>query len=236
MSFPLKHKYKIGVFLLLLAASFVALTLVVVRMAYTDSRRYYSLIWNLFLAWIPFLLAYVTYLLSWRRWLVYLVAPAFLFLWLLFFPNAPYILTDFQHLSEGPSAVAVWYDVIMLTWFSWIGMLLGVVSLYLMQEIILRQLGRWFGWLFVLLVSASTGIGIYLGRFIRLNSWDLFQDPFQVAEAIWGWLSDPSLRSVGFVGLYTLFFLFIYLTLYAFGHILQEGRQHDSADPGARRG
>lgn len=222
------HRYKIGVFLLLLGASLLDVTLVFVRMVYTDRRQYFSLIWNLFLAWIPFILAYLAYVFSWRRWMVYLIVPAFLFLWLIFFPNAPYILTDLQHLQDAPPLVAVWYDVIMLVWFSWTGMLLGVVSLYLMHEIVIRHFGRWLGWLFVLLVSASTGLGIYLGRFIRLNSWDLFQAPQEVVEAIWGWLLDPSLRSAGFVGLYTLFFLFVYLTLYAFGHILQEGQKFTS--------
>ncbi len=220
----LEHRYKIGIFLLLSLASILDVTLVVARMLYTDSRQYASLTWNLFLAWIPFVLAYMAYVLSWRRWMVYLLVPAFLFLWLLFFPNAPYILTDLQHLGEG-YGVPIWYDVILLTWFSWTGVLLGVVSLYLMQEIVLRHFGRWIGWLFVLVVSGSTGLGIYLGRFIRLNSWDLFQAPQEVVEAIWGWLADPSLRSTAFVGLYTLFFLFVYLTLYAFGHILQEGQK-----------
>ncbi|MEJ5239691.1 MAG: DUF1361 domain-containing protein [Anaerolineales bacterium] len=220
-----RHKYKIGVFLLLLMASVIDVALVVTRVLYTDTRRHVSLIWNLFLAWIPFLLAYIAYVFSWRRWMVYLIVPAFLFLWLLFFPNAPYILTDLQDLAHSPFEVAIWYDVIILNWFSWTGALLGVVSLYLMQEIVLRNFGRLAGWLFVLAVSLSTGLGIYLGRFIRLNSWDLFQAPHEVVEAIWGWLADPSLRSVGFVGLYTLFFIFIYLTLYAFGHILQEGQK-----------
>ncbi len=221
----IKHKYKLGIFLLLLLASMIAVSLVVIRVLYADSRRYVSLIWNLFLAWIPFLLAYMAYVFSWRRWMVYLIVPGFLFLWLLFFPNAPYVLTDLQDLVRSPHEVAIWYDVILLNWFSWSGALLGVVSLYLMQEIVLRHFGRLAGWVFVLSVSVATGIGLYLGRFIRLNSWDLFRMPQEVVEAIWEWLADPSLSSFGFVSLYTLFFLFIYLTLYTFGHILQEGQK-----------
>ncbi|MBO9368844.1 MAG: DUF1361 domain-containing protein [Chloroflexi bacterium] len=227
-----KHKYKIGIFLLLLTASMIAVSLVIVRVLYTDSRRHVSLIWNLFLAWIPFLLAYMAYVFSWRRWMVYLIVPGFLFLWLLFFPNAPYVLTDLQDLARSPHEMPIWYDALLLNWFSWSGALLGVVSLYLMQEILLRHFGRLVGWLFVLSVSAATGLGLYLGRFIRLNSWDLFRAPREVVEAIWGWLADPSLSSVGFVSLYTLFFLFIYLTLYAFGHILQEGQKFTGRQEG----
>lgn len=217
-----RHKYKAGVFVLLSAASFVCVVLVVARIAYSDRVQYGNLVWNLFLAWIPFVLAYLAYMLSWRRPMIYLVTPAFALLWLIFFPNAPYILTDFQHLGQRPAGAPIWYDVILLIWFSWTGMLLGIVSLNLMQEIIKREAGRWAGWAFVVFVSLLSGVGLYLGRFVRLNSWDILQNPGQVASSIPDWLEDPSMRSVGFIALYTLFFIFVYLTLYSFGHILTE--------------
>jgi uncharacterized membrane protein len=217
------HKYKIAVFGLLTAASILCIALVVARVSYSGSGRYLGLVWNLFLAWIPFVLAYLAYVLSWRKSLMYVVIPAFAVLWLIFFPNAPYILTDLQHLSQGASAVPLWYDVLLLIWFSWTGMLLGVVSLSLMQEIIRRQLGRRVGWAFVAIVAGLSSIGLYIGRFIRLNSWDILKKPGEAASNMFDWLSDPSLRSVGFIALYTLFFMFVYLTLHAFGRILQEG-------------
>jgi uncharacterized membrane protein len=216
------HQYKIAVFALLTLASIVCVTLVSARIAYSDSRRYTSLVWNLFLAWIPFILAYLAYVLSWSRALMYLVIPAFAFLWFIFFPNAPYILTDLQHLGDAVSNVPLWYDVVLLIWFSWTGMLLGIVSLNLMQEIIRRQLGRIWSWLFVLVVAGLTGVGLYVGRFIRLNSWDILQNPGSTAEDLFSWLLDPSLRSAGFIALYTLFFVFVYLTMHAFGRILHE--------------
>jgi len=219
-----QHKYKLAIFLLLSAASGICIVLVLARVFYTDSSRYLSLVWNLFLAWIPFVLAYLAYMLSWRRWLLFFVIPAFAFLWLIFFPNAPYILTDLQHLSDGSSAAPLWYDVIVLIWFSWTGMLLGVVSLNLMQEIIRRELSRGMGWIFVFFVAGLSSAGVYIGRFFRLNSWDILQQPAETAGNIWDWLADPSLKSIGFIGLYTLFFIFIYLTLYAFGHILWENK------------
>jgi uncharacterized membrane protein len=220
------HKYKIGVFGLLTTASTICIGLVMARMAYSDSSRYTTLVWNLMLAWIPFVLAYVAYVLSWQRVLMYAAIPVFAFLWLIFFPNAPYILTDLQHLSQGISRVPLWYDVILLVWFSWTGMLLGVVSLNLMQEIIRRQFGRAISWAFVLVVAALSAVGLYVGRFIRLNSWDILQNPALAASNMFDWLSDPSLRSIGFIALYTVFFMFVYLTLHAFGRILQEGTDH----------
>ena len=217
------HKYKLAVFLLLTAASAICVMLVLARMAYSSTSGYSGLVWNLILAWIPFLLSYLAYLLAWWRLTTYLLIPGFAVLWLIFFPNAPYILTDMQHLGQSVGRVPTWYDVIMLIWFSWTGMLMGVVSLNLMQEMVRRRAGRAAGWLFALTVALLSSIGIYVGRFIRLNSWDLLRSPGQAATNVFDWLADPSLRSLGFVSLYTLFFVFVYVTLHAFGRILQEG-------------
>jgi uncharacterized membrane protein len=219
----IRHRYKIGLFALLAVASIICVSLVSARVAYSDSRRYTSLVWNLFLAWIPFILAYLAYVMSWSRKLLYIGIPVFAFLWLIFFPNAPYILTDLQHLGDRAGNVPLWYDVIMLVWFSWTGMLLGVVSLNLMQEIIGRTLGRLPGWIFVFIVAGLTSVGLYVGRFIRLNSWDVLQDPSGTAGDLFSWMMDPSLRSAGFIALYTAFFVFVYLTIHAFGRMLPEG-------------
>ncbi len=216
------HRYKAGVFVLLTGASIVCVGLVAFRIVYYHSTGYTNLVWNLFLAWIPFVLAYGAYMLSWRRRRMYFVIPVFAFLWLIFFPNAPYILTDLQHLGQRSLGAPLWFDVVIFIWFSWTGMLLGMVSLSLMQEIIKREMGRLAGWIFVVGVSVLTGIGLYLGRFVRLNSWDILQNPGEIASNIPDWLGDPSRRSLGFIVLYTLFFIFVYLTLYAFGHILIE--------------
>lgn len=217
-----RNKYKLSIFGLMAGASFISILLVGARIAVSDSGRYASLAWNLFLAWIPFLLAYTAYSLSWsRRWL-YIVIPVAAFLWLIFFPNAPYILTDLQHLARQSLDTPLWYDVIMLVWFSWTGLLLGIVSLYLMHEIIQRNVNRLAGWSFVLIVSVLGSFGVYLGRFVRFNSWDILQDPGEVAMTILGLVIDPTLRLVAFTALFAVFYLFVYLTLYSFGHLLQE--------------
>lgn len=217
------HKYKLAVFGLLTAASGLCVALVVARMAYSSTSGYSGLVWNLMLAWIPFALSYMAYILAWWRLPLYVVVPLFAILWLIFFPNAPYILTDLQHLGQGPGRVPTWYDVIMLIWFSWTGMLMGIVSLNLMQEIIRRRAGRIAGWIFALAVALLSSVGIYVGRFIRLNSWDILSNPGGAATNVFDWLADPSLRSVGFVSLYTGFFIFVYVTIHAFGRVLQEG-------------
>lgn len=228
-SFLIRHRYKLAVFGLLFGASLFSVLLVLARWAYSDSQQYRGLIWNLFLAWIPFILAYIAYALSWKRIWLYIAIPVFAFLWLIFFPNAPYILTDLQYLNRASTAAPLWYDIILLIWFSWTGMLLGLVSLYLMHEIVRYNFGRWPGWFFVLVVTSLSSAGVYMGRFMRWNSWDILQDPSEVAVSLLGLVVDPSLRLLVFTVLFSIFFLFVYLTLYAFGHLLRE--QVESTTP-----
>ena len=101
-------------------------------------------------------------------------------------------------------------------------MLLGVISLYLMQDIIHRAFSRTAGWVFVFVISALSSFGIYIGRFVRLNSWNILLDPAETAMEILGIVIDPSMRLAAFTVLYTFFFLFVYLLLYSFSHLLQE--------------
>lgn len=222
INFINRNRYYIAVFVLLNMACLVCILLVAARVAYSDSTRHTGLIWNLFLAWIPFTLAYFAHAVSWRRIWLYLIIPLVAFLWLIFYPNAPYMLTDLQDLARGTSGAPLWYDVLIVVWCSWTGMLLGVISLYLMQDIILRTFGRVAGWVFVFMISGLSSFGIYIGRFVRLNSWDILQDPAETTMEILGLAIDPSMRLAAFTFLYTSFFLFIFLLLYSFSHMLKE--------------
>ena len=111
-------------------------------------------------------------------------------LWLLFFPNAPYLLTDFIHLHES-SATPLWYDALMLAAFAWTGLLLGFASLYLMQMIWQRAVGPVVSWLGVVATLAVGSFGIYLGRFLRFNSWDALVRPRRIAHVIATELENP---------------------------------------------
>ena len=217
-----RNRYSIAVFVLLNLACLICILLVAARVAYSDTERHTGLIWNLFLAWIPFMLAYFAHAVSWRRATLFLIIPVIAFLWLIFFPNAPYMLTDLQDLSRRAADAPLWYDVIIVVWASWTGMLLGVISLYLMQNIIIRTFGRMAGWAFVFVISALSSFGVYIGRFVRLNSWDILQNPAETAQQIVGVVIDPSMRLAAFTILYTVFFLFVFLLLYSFSHMLSE--------------
>ncbi len=220
-----RNRYKIAIFALMTLASATCVVLVAARITYSDTKRYTSLVWNLILAWIPFILSYLAYALSWKKPLLYFVLPITIFLWLIFFPNAPYILTDLQHLAIETSGAPLWYDVIVMVWFAWTGLLLGIVSLYLMHDIVMRTFGRTLGWAFVFIASGLSSFGVYLGRFVRFNSWDILNDPKEIVVTILGLAIDPSKRLVAFTVLFTVFYLFVYLTLYSFGHLLQERAQ-----------
>jgi uncharacterized membrane protein len=216
------NKYRLTMFTLLAGATVLSVLVWRVRSEYTGTDQYLFLIWNLFLAWIPFMISYFTYTLTLKRRWVYIFIPMAAFLWLIFFPNAPYILTDLQHLATFTRELPVWYDVMMLIWFAFTGVLLGMVSLFLMQEIIRREFGRWVGWGFVTMVAGLSSTGVYVGRFLRWNSWDIFRNPSGMAQYTLQSIQDPSLQSVGFIGLFGAFFLFLYITLYTFGHLLLE--------------
>lgn len=221
------NKYRLTMFALLAGASVVSVAIWRVRAEYSGSFTYNFLIWNLFLAWIPFLISYFTYTATLSRRWVYVIVPVAAFFWLVFFPNAPYMLTDFQHLASDRWRTApVWYDVLLLVWFSFTGLLLGMVSLFLMQEIIRREYGRWIGWGFVTIVAALSSVGVYVGRFLRWNSWDVFRNPRGMTLYTIQGAQDPSLQSIGFTSLFAAFFLFLYITLYTFGHLLLERQSH----------
>jgi len=233
-NFFFRNRYKIAIFALMASASAICVLLLAARIAYSDTQKYRGLAWNLLLAWIPFILAYTAYALSWKKPLLYFVLPVTAFLWLIFFPNAPYILTDLQYLAKQTAGAPLWYDVILVIWFGWTGLLLGIVSLYLMHDIVHRAFGRWFGWIFVIAVSILSSFGVYLGRFVRFNSWDILNDPKEIAVTILGLAIDPSKRLVAFIVLFAAFYLFVYLTLYSFAHLMQERAETNPTPRGDR--
>jgi len=153
---------------------------------------------------------------------VYIVIPLAAFFWLLFFPNAPYILTDLQHLGYPKENIPLWFDMLLLIWFAWTGLLLGVVSMFMMQDIVRRQFGRLAGWGFVFAAGVLCSLGIYIGRFLRWNSWDMFFNPLERLHDFMYYASHPSLQSIVFISVFSAFFIFFYITLYAFGLLLQE--------------
>ena len=194
-------------------STFLAIALFSARVIQSQAFTYKNLVWNLSLAWLPFIFSFTAaalHALAPKRWWL-LIFPGVM--WLIFFPNAPYILTDFLHLTDRPF-VPLWYDIILLATFAWTGCFLAIASLRTMQILVKKYLGWFLSWVFAVSALAVGGLGIYLGRFSRWNSWDLFLQPqgilYEVAIRVLNPLSN--LRFFGFTILFTAFLVICYLT------------------------
>jgi uncharacterized membrane protein len=200
----------------LLFASGVSVSLVLARIFTTGDPRYGYLIWNLFLAWLPLVFA----LLAVndheegapKRWRFL----AFGAVWLLFFPNAPYMFTDIIHLHGGFGS-HFWTDLVLILSCAFTGMVLGFLSLYLMQATVKAEAGSLTSWLFIAAVAGLSGFGIYLGRFLRFNSWDVIVSPFRVYRGVGRWVAEPFSQPAPFAFpfLFAVFLFISYLVLYA---------------------
>lgn len=196
----------------LLLSTLLAESLLAGRVYLSGSWMYQFLSWNLFLAWIPYLCSIGAITLRRRRigrpWMGWGLALA----WLAFFPNAPYIVTDFIHLLS-PREFPIWYDIGLIAAFAWAGMMLAIVSLQLMQRLVADARGKPAGWALVVATAALSGIGIYLGRFLRWNSWDVLARPRAllafVGAASWNPMLHP--RAAGVTLLFGAFMLVCYL-------------------------
>ena len=154
--------------------------MIAVRIERTGSGYYAFLLANLFLAGVP--LFFSTILRIADHWEVpWTIQLPILTLWLLFLPNAPYILTDILHLTRASHAPA-WYDLALLLSCSGTGLLLGYLSLIDVQGIVGRAFGTACGWIFAVVSLVLSGFAIYLGRFLRWNSWDVLVDPTLVFQ------------------------------------------------------
>lgn len=171
------------------ALSAFGLALLVGRFSWVGTNEYDNLAWNLVLAWLPFVIALGVYDLYRRGVSPLPLVPAAL-LWLLFLPNAPYLVTDFKYLWEYRD-VPLWYDTVMLATFAGVGLLLGFLSLYLMHAVARRAFGATVAWTSVTIVLALAGFGVYLGRFARFNSWDIVTDPSRLAGDLWQGAFNP---------------------------------------------
>jgi uncharacterized membrane protein len=224
---PFRHSRQLAVIASLVLATFVACGLLGLRWAYTQRGTYSWLLWNLFLAWLPLFSALVAYNLDKSRLrLKWLMVICCALIWLLFFPNAPYLVTDLIHLKPKPEA-PFWFDLILLVAFAWTGCLLGFVSLSLMQEVVRKAVGRVAGWLFAAAVLVLSSFGIYLGRFLRLNSWDALSNPLRILADISAPILHPRshVQSLAFSLLFAVFFAAMYLTLTALTHFRHETQQ-----------
>jgi uncharacterized membrane protein len=175
----------------------------------TESIRFIFLAWNLFLAWVPLGIALFLYQRMQQGRLRGYLGLAGWASWLLFFPNAPYIITDLLHLRT-PSTMPVWYDSLMVFSYALVGLLTGLLSLYLIHRVMNRLVGIFAGWGVVAGSLLLSGFGIYLGRVERWNSWDILTNPAGLLGNAMGQLTHPP--ALQLTAVFGLMLMGIYLT------------------------
>lgn len=194
--------------LLTLFFVFIAV-LIMVRLIYSGSSRYVFLVWNIFLAWIPYILS--AFLVRYSKKEKYKQGILFIS-WLLFFPNALYIITDLIHLQQSTN-VPLWYDAILLFASSFIGLMMAFISLYRI-EIFLRGIfnrrmvmGMISGIMFI------GSFGVYLGRFQRWNSWNVINDPLALGLDIFSRFMNPvdHVKTWAITVILTVFYSMLYM-------------------------
>lgn len=202
--------------LILFLFSALSLAMFLGRYVYTGENTWYLfLCWNLFLAWLPLLFGFLIYLRFQKtRRISHLIVIASFF-WLVFFPNTSYVLTDLIHLKQK-YLVPIWFDLIMILSFSLTSLYLGLISLLWMQEVVTIVKGKIWGWIFSVAVLTLSSFGVYLGRFNRWNSWNIFTNPKEIFVDVFERLKDPLVhpRTIGFTISFFTFSFLIYVFIY----------------------
>ena len=195
----------------LVASSALAAVLLAGRVFLSGRITLVFLAWNLTLAWIPWVCSTIAS--TARRPSSVLIAGA---VWIAFLPNAPYLVTDFLHLSLR-APIPLWYDIALLACFAWSGCLLAIVSLRAMHELVAKRFGALVGWGFVAASAGLSGLGIYIGRFLRWNSWDLAMRPAAMLEDLRTMLASPGMypRTFGVTATFAAMFFATYLVFEA---------------------
>lgn len=207
-------------FYILAATSAICALLVSFREARIEFITFRFLLWNLFLAWLPLVFSMAA--LAWARVAKGVSLAGGLIVcgigWLLLFPNAPYLLTDLIHMifsgrwmRYDVDGLLVWYDLVLYFLFSWCGLLLGYLSMNQIHAVVRHYWDPIGGWAFVFLTSMLGGFGVYLGRVVRLNSWDVLH-PLRTIDKIGDAIH---FNSIAFSILFGTLILIVYVSLYA---------------------
>jgi uncharacterized membrane protein len=208
---------------LLMVSSALCILILSIRIHVSSSIYYTFFVWNLFLAWIPFLLSNALLNMQKRQRSALSIGMMF-FVWLLFFPNAPYIITDLFHLKKIQN-IPLWFDLVLIVSFAWNGLMIGYVSLLKVQHFLTKQFNLRISWVVILTVLCLSAFGIYLGRFERWNSWDILTHPFALMGNIFHKFSNPLSypRTIGV----TLFFSVFLITSYSTLFYLIDSKNHE---------
>jgi uncharacterized membrane protein len=198
---------------LLLTSVGFGFLLLMARIVYTRELTFAFLVWNLFLAFVPYFLSYqLTLRPAWieNKWKF---ATVFI-IWLLLVPNSFYILTDLFHLYDS-KALPRWYDLLLIVSFAWNALLMGILSVRHMEKIIEAMWLYRYDWLFVYPVMWLNALGVYIGRYLRYNSWDVLSNPFELMGDIIHMTLHPFRYKEGWgmIVCFSFFLTILYMTI-----------------------
>ena len=170
-----------------------SIAMVTARVLYTGRTTFLFLIWNLFLAWVPYFIS---------QWLYQsvglirnnkIVFGMVLLLWLAFVPNTFYILTDLYHLGDDYNDFRMpgWFDLALILSFAWNGLVLGILSVRHIEKIVVRNFSIKRELAFIYPVMWLNALGVYVGRYLRFNTWDVVTNPFHLISDIANVLLHP---------------------------------------------
>jgi len=209
----------------LIISSAASTVLYGLRVVASENTNYSYLLWNLLLAWLPLLFAWLLYQrLSRERWLSVgnLLLTA---LWLGFLPNSFYILSDFIHL-RSTGDVSLLYDIVLFASFAWNGFVLGFMSLFIVHRQLIKRVSAAMAHTLVGGVLLACSFAIYLGRYLRWNSWDVLINPTGLLFDVSDRIINPAAHPQSLVTTSTFFILLssIYLVLWHAAQVLRRGR------------
>jgi uncharacterized membrane protein len=189
--------------------SLFAVCLLTCRIFKTESLIYIFLVWNLFLAFIPY---WISSHLSKLEQLKYFHLPLII-MWVLFLPNCPYIITDLFHLKHR-DPIPYWYDLVLVYSFALIGFVLFYRSVFDILKLIRNRIPQLYLNFILPAFFWLVAFGLYLGRYLRFNSWNVVNHPFRVAHKSFDALFCKD--TIGFTLIFAAFMWFVYLTLVNF--------------------
>ncbi len=196
----------------LIFSTLFIILLLAVRYVLSKEITYIFLVWNLFLAWLPFIISQIIRLYHQKihsRILFILL----LTIWIALYPNAPYIVTDLLHLKPRQN-IPLWFDMALLFLSACTGLFLGLLSVYNMQITIKKKSSKTIARIVSGGVFFSAGFGVYIGRYLRWNSWDLMMQPLPLFRDFMRNITD--LHSLWQILSIAFLFFVIQLILYLF--------------------
>jgi uncharacterized membrane protein len=207
---------------LLISCSF-SLLLLTFRIILTGRLSYIFLAWNLFLASVPYFIS------EWFGKHPQIVARKtrlilLLFVWLLFMPNSFYMFTDLFHLDNMDNGNP-WFDLTLILSFAWNGLMFGVISIRQMETLLKKTKGKFVSGVVICVVMWLNAFGVYIGRFLRFNSWDIFFNPFSLLTETGNIFFDPyDHRRVWAMSIcFAFFMIIVYYTIKKLNEAIKGG-------------